>query len=111
MSRSMFVRGSRRPRGEGLLPGEFPAEGPGEESKPLAMKRLGIGLLFAVGGYAIAAFAGYFLIGWLSSNRHDRTVEAAMTSVFVAGPVGAVVAFLLGFVRGPRASSEVSAKR
>lgn len=75
------------------------------------MKRLGIGLLYSVGGFAIAALAGYLLIGWLSSNRHDRSVEAAMTSVFVAGPLGAVVAFILGFIRGGRASGGASTKR
>ena len=63
------------------------------------MKRLGIGLLCAIGGYVVAALAGYFLISWLSSNTHDRSVEAAMTSAFVLGPLGAVVAFLVGFLR------------
>jgi hypothetical protein len=63
------------------------------------MRRLGIGLLCAIGGYLVAAFVGYFLISWLSSNTHDRSVEAAMTSAFVLGPLGAVVAFLVGFIR------------
>jgi hypothetical protein len=63
------------------------------------MRRLGIGLLCAVGGYIVAAFVGYFLISWLSSNMHDRSVEAAMASAFVLGPLGAVAAFLVGFVR------------
>ena len=63
------------------------------------MSRLGIGLLCAVGGYFVAAFVGYFLISWLSSNTHDRAVEAAMTSAFVLGPLGAVAAFLAGFIR------------
>ena len=68
------------------------------------MKRVAIGLLCAVGGYAIAAIAGYFVIDWFSSNTHDRSVEAAMTSVFVLGPLGAVVGFVVGFVLGGRAS-------
>ena len=66
------------------------------------MKRFGISLLGAVGGYLIAAFAGYFLIDWLSSNTHDRSVEAAMTSAFVLGPLGAVVGFIAGFVLGAK---------
>jgi len=66
------------------------------------MRRFGFGLLFALGGYAIAAVAGYFLIGALSSNTHDRSVEAAMTSAFVLGPLGGVIGFIAGLVRGGR---------
>ena len=66
------------------------------------MRRLGIGLLYAVIGYIVAAIAGYFLTGLLSSNVHDRAVEAAMTSAFVWGPLGAVTAFIVGFVRSGR---------
>jgi len=68
------------------------------------MKRFAITLLFALGGYALTAFAGYFLIESLSSNVHDRSVEAAMTSVFVLGPVGAVIGFIVGFIVGRRIS-------
>ena len=68
------------------------------------MKRFAIGFLCAVAGYAIVAFAGYFLIEWLSSNTHDRSVEAAMTSAFVFGPLGAVIGFIAGFVIGGRLS-------
>ena len=76
----------------------------------MQMKRFGISVLFAVGGYAIAAFAGYFLVEWLSSNVHDRSVEAAMTSVFVFGPLGAIIGFIAGFVVGGRVSDAASAK-
>ena len=72
------------------------------------MKRLGIGLLCAVGGYILAAFVGYWLIEWFSSNVHDRSLEAAMTSVFVIGPFGAVVGFIVGFIFGGRRSTTVS---
>lgn len=64
------------------------------------MRRFGIALLWAVGGYVVAALLGYVLTDQLSSNVHDRSVEAAMTSIFVWGPLGAVVAFIVGFVRG-----------
>ena len=57
-------------------------------------------LLFAIAGYVVVAFASYFLAGRFSSNTHDRSVEAAMTSVFFFGPVGAVVAFLFGLLSG-----------
>jgi hypothetical protein len=65
----------------------------------LPVKRFGIALLFAVVGYVVAAVGGYFLVGVFSSNSHDRSVEAAMTSVFVLGPLGAVAAFIVGFIR------------
>jgi hypothetical protein len=70
------------------------------------MKRFGIALLFAIAGYLVAAVASYFLVGLLSSNVHDRSVEAAMTSAFVFGPLGAVAAFVTGFIRGGRSASK-----
>jgi hypothetical protein len=66
------------------------------------MKRFGIGILGCLLGYLVAAIAGYFLIGILSSNMHDRSVEAAMTSAFVVGPIGAIVGFIVGFILGGR---------
>jgi hypothetical protein len=66
------------------------------------MRRLVIGLLCAVAGYLLGAFVGYWAITWLSTNAHDRSVEAAMTGAFVCGPLGAVVAFFAGFVLGRR---------
>jgi hypothetical protein len=74
------------------------------------MKRFGIGLLGAISGYLIVAFVGYFMIDWFSSNTHDRSVEAAMTSAFVLGPLGAAVGFVVGLVLGGRASSSTGAK-
>jgi hypothetical protein len=63
------------------------------------MKRIGVALLYAIVGYMVAGCLGYFLVEQLSPNVHDRSVEAAMTSAFVWGPLGAVVAFVVGFVR------------
>ena len=54
----------------------------------------------SIAGYVGAAVGGYFLVGWLSSNAHDRSVEAAMTAAFVFGPIGAIVAFIVGLVYG-----------
>ncbi|MGE0827476.1 MAG: hypothetical protein AB7G75_34755 [Candidatus Binatia bacterium] len=64
------------------------------------MKRFGTGLLYGIGGYLIAAFAGYFLVLQLSANNHDRAVEAAMTSIFVYGPLGGMLSFAIGLIRG-----------
>jgi len=56
-------------------------------------------IVFAAVGCAVAAVAGYFLVSAMSSNRHDRAVEAAMTAAFVFGPVGALVGGVVGFFR------------
>jgi hypothetical protein len=69
------------------------------------MRRFGFGLLGAVAGYIVGAVAGYFLVLQFSSNGHDRSVEAAMTCIFVLGPLGAVVRLITGLIRGGRRSS------
>ena len=66
------------------------------------MRRFGIGVLGAIGGYLLAAVAGYFLILQFSSNVHDRAMEAGMTAAFVAGPLGAVLGFIAGFLYAGR---------
>jgi hypothetical protein len=48
------------------------------------MQRFGLALVYAVCGYVLAAGIGYFLIQQFSANVHDRDLEAAMTSAFVA---------------------------
>jgi hypothetical protein len=58
------------------------------------MKRLGVILLYAVGGYLCSAVVGYFLVSLLSSNMHDRSVEA--------GPLGGLVAIVVGVIRSGR---------
>jgi ABC-type branched-subunit amino acid transport system permease subunit len=75
------------------------------------MKRFAFGLLWGIGGYIAFAVASYFLIGAFSSNRHDRGVEAAMTSVFFFGPIGGVLAFVAGIVRGGRSAAKTDADR
>ena len=72
------------------------------------MKRFGIGVLYGVGGYLMVAVASYFLVLQLSSNGHDREIEAAMTSAFLFGPVGAIVAFIVGIIRSGRPSATSS---
>jgi hypothetical protein len=69
------------------------------------VRRFAIGLLWAIAGYGAGALAGYFLVVQLSSNGHDRSVEAAMTGAFVFGPAAALFAFIAGVVRAGRRSA------
>ena len=57
---------------------------------------------YAVAGYVAGGVLGYVLITWLSPNQHDKDLEAAMTGAFVTGPLLAVVAAIVGLVRGGR---------
>ena len=62
-------------------------------------KRIAMGILGGVLGYALGAFGGGFLVSVLSSNTHDRSVEAAMTGAFFLGPLAGVVGAVLGVWR------------
>lgn len=66
------------------------------------MSRVIRGLTGLVLGYAAAAVLGYFAVMLLSSNTHDKSLEAAMTAAFVAGPLGAVVGLVAGLLRRRR---------
>ena len=59
-----------------------------------------MGLGCAVLGFAVGAAGGGLLVDALSSNVHDRSVEAAMTGAFLLGPLAAVIGFVVGFARG-----------
>lgn len=64
------------------------------------LRRLAIGFGCAVVGFAVGAAGGGLLVDVLSSNVHDRSVEAAMTGAFAIGPLCAVIGFVVGFARG-----------
>ena len=68
------------------------------------MRRLGFGLAYALVGYVAGGLLGYLLVQMLSTNVHDRDLEAAMTAAFVVGPFVALVAGLVGAVRAGRRS-------
>lgn len=75
------------------------------------MRRFWFGLLWAVAGYIAGAFGGGLLVLLLSSNTHDRAIEAAMTGAFVFGPLVAVAAFAIGFARAGRRGGTDDARR
>jgi len=62
------------------------------------MKIVGLALLAALGGYVLGLFGGMLLVNLFSSNSHDKSVEAAMSSAFIYGPLVAVLAFVLTLV-------------
>jgi hypothetical protein len=69
------------------------------------MRRVGFGLLWAMPAYLLGAFGGGYLISVMSSNTHDRSVEAAMTGAFVCGPIAAIIGFVVGAARASRSRS------
>jgi len=56
------------------------------------LKIIGLSILALVGGYVLGLVGGMLLVNTFSSNTHDRSVEAAMTSAFVVGPITAILA-------------------
>ena len=63
------------------------------------MRRLGFGLLWGLPAYLLGAFGGGYLVSVLSSNTHDRSLEAAMTGAFLFGPIAGIIGFVIGAVR------------
>ncbi len=62
------------------------------------MRRFFAALGGLVAGYAVGAFLGYWAIMLLSSNAHDRSLEASMTSGLVLGPLAAIAGLVAGLV-------------
>ena len=58
-------------------------------------RRLMFGCLWGALSYLAGAVAGGVLTAMLSSNTHDKSVEAVMTGAFYAGPLAAVLGFVL----------------
>jgi F0F1-type ATP synthase membrane subunit c/vacuolar-type H+-ATPase subunit K len=59
------------------------------------MKTIGLALLIGLAGYVIGVILGMIGIKLLSPNRHDKSVEAAMTSFFFVGPALAIVSVVV----------------
>ena len=65
-------------------------------------RRIGFGVLWGIAGYLCGAFGGGWLVTQMSSNTHDRDLEAAMTGAFLIGPLVGLIAFVIGAVRAGR---------
>ena len=62
------------------------------------LKTIGLSFLAFVAGYIVGLFGGMAAISALSSNRHDKSVEAATTSALVIGPACALLAAIATLV-------------
>lgn len=62
------------------------------------MKIFFFSLLIAIAAYMLAAVGGYYLITKLSSNAHDKSMEASMTAAFIFGPIAAIIAFIAAYL-------------
>ena len=58
-------------------------------------RRLLFGCLWGAASYVAGALAGGLLTTLLSSNTHDKSMEAVMTGAFYTGPLAAVLGFVL----------------
>jgi hypothetical protein len=68
------------------------------------LRRCGFGVLWGIPAYLLGAVGGGTLVSLLSSNTHDRSMEAAMTGAFVLGPLAGLVGFVVGAVRATPAA-------
>lgn len=66
------------------------------------MRRVLLSLFGLVAGYLIGAGLGAAAIQFFSANTHDKSVEMAMTSAFVTGPIGAILGLCAGWLRSRR---------
>lgn len=57
------------------------------------MKIFLLSILAAVAGYIAGVLIGILAVNLFSSNTHDKSLEAAMSSFFVYGPLAALLAF------------------
>ena len=75
---------------------------------PIMKRKLLFGLLWSLASYFVGVVAGVLLMPVLTSNRHDASVEVVMTSVFVFGPLLAVIGFIVGAIVTRRSQMIVS---
>ena len=62
------------------------------------LKIIGLSFLALVAGYIVGLFGGMALMNRLSSNRHDKSVEAATTSALIIGPACSLLAVIATLV-------------
>lgn len=68
-------------------------------NKGVLMRKFLLCLAGMFAGYLMGAGLGAAAIQLFSSNTHDKSMELAMTTAFVTGPIGAVIGALVGWMR------------
>jgi hypothetical protein len=71
-------------------------------------RRLLFGCLWGAASYVAGALAGALLTTMLSSNTHDKSVEAVMTGAFYTGPVAALFGFVLAVALTKRSKAPIT---
>lgn len=67
------------------------------------LKTIGIALLLGIAVYVVGALLGMVAVNLLSTNQHDKAMEAAMTGFFFVGPIlGPLAMVVFVFVRAIR---------
>jgi len=69
------------------------------------MKTFGGALLAAILGYVVGLFGTMAAIELVSSNTHDKSMEAAMTGAFAGGPLIATISVIAILVLRRKRSS------
>ena len=64
------------------------------------MRKLLYCLAGLIAGYVIGAGLGAAAIQLFSGNTHDKSMEMAMTSAFVTGPIGAAIGVVVAWMKG-----------
>ena len=60
-------------------------------------------LLGLIVGYVLGALlCNYAIVMLVTSNSHDRNLEAQMTAAFVGGPIGALIGAIAGWLLARR---------
>lgn len=62
-------------------------------------------LIGLVVGYGVGVLLGAAAVTLFSANTHDKSMELAMTSALITGPIGALIGLVVGLVRGNHRST------
>ncbi|PPC98730.1 MAG: hypothetical protein CTY31_11895 [Hyphomicrobium sp.] len=62
------------------------------------MRTFLITLIGLVVGYVLGALLWNYAVMAVSSNTHDKILEAQMTAAFIGGPIGAIIGVICGWL-------------
>ena len=62
-------------------------------------------------GFAVGVVVGVAAIQLFSGNTHDKSLEMAMTAIFVTGPIGAVLGLVAGLLWKRRPTDDADTRQ